>query len=82
MANHLEDMIASNTPRKIQQSSTTCRIMDFLSIHGNLTFTRSNGPNDCYIVLFSTTGSARLAIGKCIWIGKAKSPIVVDDGML
>ena len=79
MGENLHDVISPGRPTEIQNSSASNRMVDFFSIHRNYTLSRGNRPNNSYIVLFSTTIGSCLAFLQGRLVGKAETPMCMQD---
>ena len=74
MTGDFEHVIAFGVPGVIQNAHAIGRVVDFASVHENLAFPRSDGPDDDNFVLFSATIRAGTTLIECLQVGKAKAP--------
>jgi hypothetical protein len=74
VSDDLNHVVVPDGPRKVQNTTSITRKVNLLSIHGNLTLSRRDGPDNSHIVLLATASRASLTICECLTIRESKSP--------
>lgn len=78
MAKNLDDMVPLGRPTKVQDTGTVGRVMNFSTVHRNLSFSRRDTPNNRHIMFFSTTVCSRQSIIESLLVWESESPVVFD----
>lgn len=76
MSYHFEDMVSSHGPAEVEDSASTIRVVNLLTVSQNQPLSGGDTPYDCDIVLFTTARSPRFSVRESLWIGKTKPPAV------
>lgn len=74
MRHHLEDVIPTHRPRKVNHGTPGIGVMNLLPIGQNQSFPGSDAPDHGDIVFLAAACRASLAGGKGVGVGKAKTP--------
>ena len=75
MCHDLQYVVAAHSPSVVKDSTSTVRIVHFLAICKDQTFSRCNTPNQCHVVLLSSTCRSSFTSSKRLRIGKSKPPV-------
>ena len=75
MTQHFDDVISLGRPTEIQDAGAVGGVMNFTTIHGNLSLSRRNTPYNGHVMLFSTTIRSSQSVAESLLVRKSKAPI-------
>ena len=77
VSDNLDNVVVPDGPAIVQNTTATNRIVHLFSIHGNLTLSGRDGPDNGHVVLLATASRACQTICECLTIGESKSPVSI-----
>jgi hypothetical protein len=75
MTKYFDDVISFARPTEVQDTGAVGRIVNFSTIHGNLSLSRCDTPHNRHIMFFSTTIRSSQSIVQSLLVWKSKSPV-------